>query len=74
MGWTEDEVELYPYLNNYTVPEYFKQYGFTDENLIKTILLTKNGKLTFSNRIRIHFSEFFDCDSRFCSLLHNMVG
>ncbi|CAG5110333.1 Oidioi.mRNA.OKI2018_I69.chr2.g4745.t1.cds [Oikopleura dioica] len=42
MGWTAEELELYPYLNNYTVPEYFKQYGFSDENLIKVILLTKN--------------------------------
>ena len=74
MGWTEEELELYPYLNNYTVPEYFKQYGFSDENIIKTILLTKNGKFTFSSRIRIHFSSYFGTDSLFGSLLHHMVG
>ncbi|CAG5110334.1 Oidioi.mRNA.OKI2018_I69.chr2.g4746.t1.cds [Oikopleura dioica] len=55
MGWTEEELELYPYLNNYTVPEYFNQYGITDENLIKMILFTKNSQFLIVILCFVHY-------------------
>ena len=74
MGWTEEELELYPYLNNYTVPEFFKEYGMKDENLIQLILLTKNCKFTHQNQIRINLSPTADFDSLYRSLHRHMVG
>ena len=45
MGFSKEDIEQFPFLENYTVPEYWKNKGITDENLPGLIRFSLLGKL-----------------------------